>query len=71
MDGVLANIPGKVVLVSGDGFEFVIDEEAARVSTTIRNMIDSQGMSHKSVPSPLPLLSPHLSSFFFVHTRGL
>jgi len=65
MNGVLANIPGKVVLVSGDGFEFVIDEEAARVSTTIRNMIDSQGISLKSIPSPpapLPLLSSHPTS---------
>jgi hypothetical protein len=34
---------GKVKLVSGDGFEFIIDEEAARVSSTIRGMLDSQG----------------------------
>jgi Skp1 family, tetramerisation domain len=34
---------GKVKLVSQDGFEFVIDEEAARVSSTIRGMLDSQG----------------------------
>ena len=34
---------GKVKLVSGDGFEFIIDDEAARVSSTIRGMLDSQG----------------------------
>jgi hypothetical protein len=34
---------GKVKLISEDGFEFIIDEEAARVSSTIRGMLDSQG----------------------------
>lgn len=34
---------GKVRLVSGDGFEFIIDNDAARVSTTIRGMLDSEG----------------------------
>ncbi len=34
---------GKVKLISGDGFEFIIDDEAARVSTTIRGMLDSEG----------------------------
>ena len=34
---------GKVKLVSGDGFVFIIDEEAARVSATLRGMLDSEG----------------------------
>ena len=45
---------GKVKLVSGDGFEFIIDEEAARVSSTIRGMLDSQG---KYLICHLPLIS--------------
>lgn len=32
-----------VKLVSAEGFEFVIDYKAACVSTTIRNMLSSQG----------------------------
>lgn len=34
---------GRVKLISSDGFEFIIDDEAARVSSTIRGMLDSQG----------------------------
>lgn len=34
---------GKVKLISGDDFEFIVDESAARVSTTIRGMLDSEG----------------------------
>jgi transcription elongation factor B subunit 1 len=34
---------GKVRLVSGDGFTFIVDEEAARVSATLRGMLDSEG----------------------------
>jgi predicted nucleic acid-binding protein len=34
---------GKVKLISGDGFEFIVDEEAARVSSTLRGMLDSEG----------------------------
>lgn len=34
---------GKVRLISGDGYEFIIDDDAARVSTTIRGMLDSEG----------------------------
>jgi len=37
---------GKVKLISGDNFEFIVDEEAARVSTTIRGMLDSEGASN-------------------------
>jgi hypothetical protein len=36
--------PGKVKLISGDDFVFIVDEDAARVSTTIRGMLDSEGM---------------------------
>lgn len=36
---------GKVRLISQDGFEFIVDDEAARVSTTIRGMLDSEGDS--------------------------
>ncbi|CDP09119.1 unnamed protein product [Coffea canephora] len=32
-----------VKLISADGFEFVIDEKAAMVSQTIRNMLTSPG----------------------------
>ncbi|CAK8575894.1 unnamed protein product [Lathyrus sativus] len=32
-----------VKLISSDGFEFVIDKEAAMVSQTIRNMLTSPG----------------------------
>lgn len=35
---------GKVKLISGDDFEFIVDESAARVSTTIRGMLDSEGL---------------------------
>ena len=35
--------PGKVKLISGDDRVFIVDEEAARVSTTIRGMLDSEG----------------------------
>ncbi len=34
-----------VTLVSGDGFEFIVDYEAACVSNTIKNMLSSQGAS--------------------------
>ncbi len=34
---------GKVKLVSGDGLVFIVDEDAARVSTTLRGMLDSEG----------------------------
>lgn len=34
---------GKVKLISGDDFVFIVDEDAARVSTTIRGMLDSEG----------------------------
>ena len=34
---------GKVKLVSEDGFVFIVDEEAARVSATLRGMLDSEG----------------------------
>uniref|UniRef100_A0A2P2L4X5 Elongin-C n=1 Tax=Rhizophora mucronata TaxID=61149 RepID=A0A2P2L4X5_RHIMU len=33
----------KVKLISAEGFEFVIDKEAAMVSQTIRNMLTSPG----------------------------
>ena len=54
---------GKVRLISMDDFVFLIDEEAARVSTTIRGMLDSQGLLVESpafswirvVPVPFPL----------------
>lgn len=36
---------GKVLLISADHFEFFIDEEAAKVSTTLRGMLDSQGVA--------------------------
>ena len=36
--------PGKVKLIRGDEFVFLVDEDAARVSTTIRGMLDSEGM---------------------------
>jgi transcription elongation factor B subunit 1 len=43
-DFVAAPLPqGKVRLISGDGFEFIVDDQAARVSTTIRGMLDSEG----------------------------
>ncbi len=34
---------GKVKLVSGDGSIFIVDEDAARVSATLRGMLDSEG----------------------------
>lgn len=34
---------GKVRLISGDGFEFIVDDAAAKVSTTLRGMLDSEG----------------------------
>lgn len=34
-----------VKLISAEGFEFVIDKEAAMVSQTIRNMLTSPGFS--------------------------
>lgn len=48
---------GKVKLVSGDGFQFIIDDEAARVSSTIRGMLDSQGMILRW--SDQPSISPY------------
>jgi len=33
-----------VKLISSDGFEFVVDKEAAMVSQTIRNMLTSPGL---------------------------
>jgi hypothetical protein len=35
---------GKVLLISADDFQFLIDEDAAKVSTTLRGMLDSQGV---------------------------
>jgi transcription elongation factor B subunit 1 len=32
-----------VKLISSDGFEFIVDKEAAMVSQTIRNMLTSPG----------------------------
>lgn len=37
------NKEAKVKLISAEGFEFVIDKEAAMVSQTIRNMLTSPG----------------------------
>lgn len=34
-----------VKLISAEGFEFVVDKEAAMVSQTIRNMLTSPGPS--------------------------
>ena len=55
---------GKVKLVSGDGFEFIIDDDAARVSSTIRGMLDSQGKLLKILRFSTPLISIH-SPFLF------
>ena len=33
----------KVALVSAEGFEFIIDVDAAKMSTTLRAMLDSGG----------------------------
>lgn len=41
---------GKVRLISGDGFEFIVDDAAAKVSTTLRGMLDSEGTN--GVESP-------------------
>ena len=35
---------GMVKLVSAEGFEFVVDQEAASVSNTIKNMLSSGGL---------------------------
>lgn len=32
-----------VTLVSAEGFEFVVDADAARVSTTVKHMLASEG----------------------------
>merc|ERR1711998_144869 len=36
--------PAVVKLISSDGFEFIIEREAAMVSGTIKNMLSSPGM---------------------------
>ena len=43
MAGIIRVPEGMVKLISQDGFEFVVDEQAAKVSTTIRSMLDSEG----------------------------
>lgn len=35
--------PDTVKLISAEGFEFIVDREAACVSNTIRSMLESQG----------------------------
>lgn len=45
-----------VKLISAEGFEFVVDKEAAMVSQTIHNMLTSPGM---------PLFAMSISSMFF------
>ena len=40
---------GTVKLISAEGFEFIIDYDAACVSNTIKNMLSSQGARQKGV----------------------
>lgn len=36
-------MPNTVKLISAEGFEFIIDYEAACISNTIKNMLSSEG----------------------------
>ena len=38
-----------VKLISAEGFEFVVDKEAAMVSQTIRNMLTSPGINFRII----------------------
>lgn len=47
-------------LISAEGFEFIIDYEAACVSNFIKNMLNSQGVLRRQVSSaPRQELAPH------------
>lgn len=57
-----------VKLISAEGFEFVIDKDAAMVSQTIYNMLTSPGLLSLSLPLPLAL--PHHRLQLGFHSRS-
>ena len=54
-----------VKLISAEGFEFVIDKDAAMVSQTIYNMLTSPGLLSLSFPHHRLQLGFHSRSFLY------